>query len=155
MLNVVLLIGASVIGGLIGGMGMGGGTLMIPLLIVFCGMEQHAAQAVNLVAFIPMSIIALIIHSKNKLVEYKKVLPVVLPSLVTSVLCSFLALKVNGKALSKFYGIFLILLGVYQMITVTVSYVKSKKNEKPFWLPRKREEESSEGNRSLTVKDAE
>lgn len=153
MLKIILLICASVIGGLIGGMGMGGGTLMIPLLTIFCGIDQHAAQAINLVAFIPMSVIALVIHSKNKLVEYKKVLPVVLPSLVTSVLCSFWALKVNGKLLSKLYGGFLILLGIYQLTTVIISYVKAQENKKPFWLPRKTKQDSYDDSFSYRTKE--
>lgn len=97
MLKIIILIACTLVGGVIGGMGMGGGTLTIPLLTIFCGLTQHEAQAINLVAFIPMAAITLIIHTKNKLVEYKKVLPIALPALATSVACSFFALKVKGK----------------------------------------------------------
>ena len=44
-----------VCGGVLGGMGMGGGTLLIPLLTIFCGVEQGIAQGVNLLSFLPMS----------------------------------------------------------------------------------------------------
>ena len=60
---------AGLVGGLIGGMGMGGGTLLIPLLSIFYSVGQHTAQAVNLVSFIPMAVVTLIIHIKNKLVN--------------------------------------------------------------------------------------
>ena len=36
--------------GLLGGMGMGGGTILIPALTLFLGIGQHAAQAANLPA---------------------------------------------------------------------------------------------------------
>ena len=39
--------------GIIGGMGMGGGTLLVPLLS-FLDMEQKTIQATNLISFIPM-----------------------------------------------------------------------------------------------------
>ena len=51
--------------GIIGGMGMGGGTLLIPILTIFLSFEQKNAQAINLLVFIPMAIVALIIHFKN------------------------------------------------------------------------------------------
>ena len=60
------------LGGILGGMGMGGGTLLIPLLTIFTETKQKEAQGINLIVFIPMAIIALIIHFKNKLVNVKK-----------------------------------------------------------------------------------
>ena len=62
-----------IIGGVLGGMGMGGGTLLIPLLTIFLNLPQKEAQAINLIAFLPMSIIALILHYKNKLLKFKNV----------------------------------------------------------------------------------
>lgn len=139
MLKIIILIACTLVGGVIGGMGMGGGTLTIPLLTIFCSLTQHEAQAINLVAFIPMAAITLIIHTKNKLVEYKKVLPVALPALATSVACSFFALKVKGKTLAFLYGVFLVLLSIYQLMTVIITEVKKKKNEKAKFrgLPRR------------------
>ena len=61
----VLRIIAGILGGIAGGMGMGGGTLTIPILTIFLSVGQLEAQGINLVAFIPMSIVALIIHAKN------------------------------------------------------------------------------------------
>lgn len=60
---------AGVLGGVLGGMGMGGGTVLIPLLSIFYAVEQHTAQAVNLIAFIPMAVVAIIIHIKNGLLD--------------------------------------------------------------------------------------
>ena len=53
-----------VAGGVLGGMGMGGGTALIPLLTVFCGVEQGVAQGVNLLSFLPMSVLALTVHAQ-------------------------------------------------------------------------------------------
>ena len=49
--KIILFIIIGVAGGVIGGMGMGGGTLLIPLLTLFTGADQHLAQAVNLIAY--------------------------------------------------------------------------------------------------------
>ena len=52
--------------GIIGGMGMGGGTILIPALVMFVGVDPKIAQSINLLSSIPMAIFALIIHIKNK-----------------------------------------------------------------------------------------
>ena len=52
--------------GVIGGMGMGGGTILIPALIMFVNIDPKIAQSINLLSSIPMAIFALIIHIKNK-----------------------------------------------------------------------------------------
>ncbi len=64
------------LGGLIGGMGMGGGTILIPLLTLFLNIPQLQAQTINLISFIPMAIVTLVIHIKNKLVDFGALLKV-------------------------------------------------------------------------------
>ena len=54
--------------GVLGGMGMGGGTALIPLLTIFTSVHQKTAQAINLISFIPMAVVALFLHVKNGLV---------------------------------------------------------------------------------------
>ena len=59
------------ISGIVSGTGMGGGTILIVLLTFMLGIEQHVAQATNLIFFIPTSIIAIIVNFKNKNIELK------------------------------------------------------------------------------------
>jgi uncharacterized membrane protein YfcA len=120
-----ILIG--IIGGVLGGMGMGGGTLMIPMLTFFMGVPQHAAQSANLIAFIPMSAIALFIHVKNKLVEKSVIAPVLLSAVLTSVLGAFVSLNTRAEALKKYFGIFLIILGAAHLVGFAVKKSRNKK----------------------------
>lgn len=115
---------AGVIGGVLGGMGMGGGTLLIPLLSIFYNVSQHTAQAVNLIAFIPMAVVALIIHIKNKLVDFKDILYIILPGLAACVLGCYIARAMNGEILRRCFGGFLLALSVFQFVT---GFVKKKK----------------------------
>ena len=125
--RILIFIIIGIAGGLIGGMGMGGGTLLIPLLTLFTATDQHLAQAVNLIAFIPMSVDALIIHIKNKLVEFRFVPITALPAVTASVLASLLSKRVEGDALGMYFGIFLMCLGVYQLVSAIIVLVKKKK----------------------------
>ena len=43
---------AGIVSGVVAGMGMGGGTLLIPVLIIFFNIAQQQAQGINLLAFI-------------------------------------------------------------------------------------------------------
>ena len=41
--------------GIIGGMGMGGGTILIPALVLFANIDPKLAQSINLLSSIPMT----------------------------------------------------------------------------------------------------
>ena len=114
---------AGIIGGVLGGMGMGGGTVLIPLLSIFYAVSQHTAQAINLISFLPMAVVALVIHLKNKLVDFNGVLWIVIPGVLSCVLGCYLARAIPGDVLRRCFGGFLIVLSVFQF----VSQLKSNK----------------------------
>ena len=118
-----------VIGGVLGGMGMGGGTALIPLLTIFCGVKQGVAQGVNLLAFLPMSVVALTVHAKSGLLQKEGLLPLVLPALATSAALSFLATRLPSEALRTGFGVFLLILSIFRFAKV-IKMIKSVKNEK-------------------------
>ena len=93
-------------GGLLGGMGMGGGTLLIPMLSLFFSLSQKQAQAVNLIAFLPMAAVALAVHTKNGLVRYKTALPMLFSGVVFSVLGATLAKALANRVLKRAFGAF-------------------------------------------------
>lgn len=112
------------LGGILGGMGMGGGTLAIPLLTIFADITQKSAQAYNLVSFIPTAIVSIIILSKQKLIKWKKIIFIIIPAVITAIGGAFLANSVNTNTLKVGFGIFLTALGVVYLITA----IKSQKN---------------------------
>lgn len=118
----IFLFSAGLFAGIIGGMGMGGGTLLIPILNICFGVPQHAAQALNLIGFVPMAVVALIIHAKNGLVDKRGLWKIVLSGLVFCAAGCFLARSINGEILRRIFGGFLVILSVLQ----TVSELKKK-----------------------------
>ena len=58
----VIHIVVGLVSGIVAGMGMGGGTLLIPMLTIILSVNQKLAQGINLLAFIPMAIVSLFIH---------------------------------------------------------------------------------------------
>lgn len=112
--------------GVPGGMGMGGGTLLIPALTVFCGVEQKIAQEANLVSFLPMAILALIVHFKNGLIKKEGLLELILPAAVFAVGGGFLAKLVSDEVLKRIFGGFLILTGAFAFFADKIKFEKKK-----------------------------
>lgn len=101
--------------GIISGMGIGGGMILIPSLVFFLFLSQQTAQAINLWYFIPTAILAIIIHTKNKNIEYKKSLPLLLGGIPFSLLGAYLALRIDSMLLGKFFGVFLAIFGIKEV----------------------------------------
>ena len=96
------------LGGIPAGMGMGGGTVTIPLLTLVGGVEQKIAQCANLFAFLPMSVGALKTHADNDLLAYEGIFWIILPALALSVLGALFAASLSSALLKKAFGAFLI-----------------------------------------------
>ncbi len=118
-----LLIG--LLAGVVSGMGIGGGTILIPALLFFSQISQQTAQGVNLLYFIPTAIIALIVHIKNRNVAFRIAWPIMLLGVLGAVGGSLLAIVLDGGILKKLFGGFLLLMGIYEF------FKKDKKNNQP------------------------
>ena len=108
---VYLLLGF--LGGIPAGMGMGGGTVTIPLLTLVGGVEQKVAQCANLFSFLPMSGFALQKHTQNGLVKTQGILWVIIPAALLSLGGALAAVYLPSAILKKMFGAFLIGLAVH------------------------------------------
>lgn len=122
---------AGLLGGVLGGMGMGGGTILIPILTMFLNVSQHTAQAINLISFIPTGSVALIFHLKNKLVQKNGLLYIIIPAIIISIIASLVAVNIEGEVLKKIFGGVLLLLSVQQIFQDRIiEFIKFKKISK-------------------------
>ncbi|MDP4132426.1 MAG: sulfite exporter TauE/SafE family protein [Bacillota bacterium] len=106
---------SGIIAGIAGGMGIGGGAILIPALTLILGLEQHMAQGVNLVFFIPTSVSALIIYIKNKTIDYKKASLIAIAGVAGAVGGSYISALVNGGFLRKLFAVLLIVFGILEI----------------------------------------
>lgn len=111
---------AGVAGGILAGMGMGGGTLTLPLLVLCLNVGQITAQFANLVAFLPSGAASLLLHVKNGLVKKNNLLFFLVPAIATCVGCSFFAVETSGELLKKLFGGFLVALALFSFVGKTV-----------------------------------
>ena len=121
-----LLILFGFLAGIVGGMGMGGGTVLVPLLS-FLDIPQKTIHAINLISFLPMCSVALIFHAKNKLIKTKRIWWLIIPAIVFSVVGALLADKADNKLLRLCCAVFLIAVGVWQLI-VAIKFIVRQNN---------------------------
>lgn len=114
------------ISGIVSGTGMGGGTILIFLLTNLLGLDQHIAQATNLIFFIPTSIIAIIINIKNKNIDLKTGILISVYGILGAIIGANIAIKVNVKILKKAFGIFLSIIVIHEIYTSIKLYKKEK-----------------------------
>lgn len=114
-MNILLPIISGFAAGIISGMGIGGGTILIPALSIFLSIDQHTAQGVNLLYFIPTAVVALFVHIKNKAIDYKIAIPIILSGIAGAIGGSALALVIHAKLLKKLFGGFLFFMGIYEI----------------------------------------
>lgn len=106
---------------------MGGGTILILLLSIFMDLDQHIAQAINLVFFIPTAISAITIGIKNKNVKWKLAIPIVIAGIIGAAFSAKISANMNVKYLRKLFGIFLLIIASYEIYSWYKMYI-SKKN---------------------------
>lgn len=118
-----------VVSGIVSGTGMGGGTILIFLLTFVMGAEQRVAQATNLMFFIPTSIIAIIVNLKNKNLDVKTVIIISVFGIFGAIIGANLAIHMDVNILKKCFGIFLALIALNEIYSITKQYKKVEKKE--------------------------
>lgn len=118
-----------IISGIISGTGMGGGTILIFLLSFICGLDQHVAQATNLIFFIPTSIVAIIVNIKNKNINLKLAIIISIFGILGAIIGANLSIKTNVNDLKKYFGIFLAVIAIHEIYTIIKENKKFKKRE--------------------------
>lgn len=125
----IILLAVGILSGIVAGMGMGGGTLLIPILTIFFSFIQQVAQGINLLAFLPGAVVSLIIHCKNKLVNFRVGIPIIIIGVIASIGGSLLAMSLESKLLKVLFGVFLLVIGLFQTVMIIRQIIQNKKNK--------------------------
>lgn len=103
--------------GVLASMGLGGGFILVVWLTMFAGVEQRAAQGVNLLFFLPIALISLIIHLRNGLVNKSLVKKLALGGIAGAVLGTFAAQHLSNGFLRMMFALFLLGFGLREMFS--------------------------------------
>lgn len=107
--------------GIAASMGLGGGFVLIIYLTVFAQTDQLTSQGVNLLFFLPIALISLIIHGKNKLIEWKILPMLVITGLVGVIAGTFVTKLIGVELLQKLFASMLTFVGVKELFHKNLS----------------------------------
>lgn len=107
---------AGFVSGIFGGLGMGGGTILIPILTIFLGFDQKLSQGLNLLSFLVMAIFSIYIHYKNGFIKTDHIYLIIIFGVVFSILGSICMSFLPSKILKIIFGVFLCLLAIFELI---------------------------------------
>ena len=108
-----LVIIGLITGFLAGMLGIGGGLVVIPALVMFMGMSQQGAQGTSLAMMLPpIGIIAAYNYYKAGYVDIKFALILAILFIIGSYFGSKIAVKLSQEMLKKIFGVFLLLVAI-------------------------------------------
>ena len=111
---------ASVVGiasGILASMGMGGGFVLVVYLAVFTNLVQKGAQGINLLFFIPITVLAVYMHIKNRLIDVKTALVCSAVGIPAVVAGFYLAQCMDNNWLRKGFAVFIIISGLKDLFS--------------------------------------
>jgi len=116
---IILLITGTFTGFLSGMMGIGGGTIMIPVMVILTGFTQHVAQGTSLLVMVPTGAIGAFTHWKMGNVE-QRILWCLIPGIIIGTyLGGNIANIIPNNTLRLIFAAMLIFVGVRYFKTST------------------------------------
>lgn len=115
-MDMIIITIVSFLTGIFASLGLGGGMVLIIYLTVFAGVSQLNAQGINLIFFMPIAIISIYKHHKNHLIEWKKIVPILITGTVFVVIFSFVANRTDNSVLQKLFGGFVVIAGIKELL---------------------------------------
>jgi uncharacterized protein len=113
----IILIVIGLLAGILSGLvGVGGGILMIPLLIMLLGLTQHQAQGTALFAMLPpIGILAAMNYYKEGFVKWEYAAVMALTFVVGGYFGSKLSISLPDQTVRKVFGV-IMLIGAIKLI---------------------------------------
>lgn len=108
---------AAFLSGVAGAMGLGGGGVLVLYLTLCLNMPQLKAQGINLVFFVPCAIVAIILHSKKKLIQWKKIIPIISGGVIGVSIGMIVVNSISTNLLSKLFAGLLIFMGIREFFS--------------------------------------
>jgi uncharacterized membrane protein YfcA len=112
--TIVLLILVGLAAGMLSGLvGIGGGIIIVPALVMFLGFTQKEAQGTSLgILLLPIGILAVVQYYKEGYINVHYVLTVAIAFLVGSYFGSKLAISLSDEKVKKIFAITLMLIAI-------------------------------------------
>ncbi len=110
MLEIVGLVALGLIAGTIAAaLGVGGGVIYVPALVVVFAFDQHIAQGTSLAVILPTAVVATAAHSRLGNVQWRLAVPIALAGILGAFFGAWVAFELEPDLLQRLFGIFLLI----------------------------------------------
>lgn len=106
---VALGVGAGVLSSILG---IGGGIVLVPALVLGLGFSQHAAEGTSLAVIIPTALLGAIRHTRRGYTDWRTGLTIGLGGMAGAPAGALVALAVEALALQRLFAVLLLVLGL-------------------------------------------
>ena len=110
---VVYLVLGAVAGVLSGVMGVGGGVILVPAMVLLFGFTQHAAEGTSLLVIIPTAVVGSLRHAQHGYTDWRLALILGVGGIVGAWAGADVALRLDGAVLQRLFAIFLLGTGLH------------------------------------------
>lgn len=112
---------------IVAGMGIGGGSIFILLSTILGVLSQRQAQAYNLIMFIVVGLGSSLLNLKNKTIDKKLFLELIVPTCIGSLLGISLMKILEENTLRNLFYAFMLIIGFYEIFS-SLKNIKNVKN---------------------------
>ena len=120
MEDALIALGIGLVGGLAAGLlGIGGGAVFVPGLVIIVGTEQVVAQGISLTVIIATAAVAAARHRHNRTIDYGVARWTAVPAVGLAVVGALVATEIDGDILRRIFGTVLLIVSarmVYQTV---------------------------------------
>lgn len=128
MLEILALLLIGFIGGFAGGLlGIGGGAIYIPAMVLLLGEDQHLAQGASLAAIIATAVVGSVAHFRRDNIDVRTVLWVAPVAATTAFGAALLADTLDPTTLRRVFAV----VGLYFAITMIVGALREEPIPQP------------------------
>ncbi len=85
-------------------MGVGGGIIFVPALVVFFDFAQHDAQGTSLAVIVPTALVGTIVHSRRGRVDWNVAAIIAVAAVAGALAGSWLALSIDPTLLRRLFA---------------------------------------------------
>ncbi len=114
MTSILMIVLVGIVAGLLSSMvGIGGGVVIVPALVLLLGMSQHHAQGTTLAMLsIPVSLVAAFTYYKKGMVDWRIAIILAIGFVVGGYFGSRVAVNMSPLAIKRFFAIVMIVIAL-------------------------------------------
>lgn len=112
MTALLLLVVGLAAGVVAAGLGVGGGIIFVPALVLFLDYSQQLAQGTSLAVILPTAVVGAVAHARRGRVLWHRAVPIAVSGVGGAMLGAALALRLDGLLLRRLFAGLLVVLAL-------------------------------------------